>query len=453
MTSRSWFLRAAVLACVASTTARAQSPQLAPQPLVERYVDPSRGVSLAEAIQQALDDEPSLRAARSDVDAARGMRVQAGLRANPTTSFERREEPAGTDNQTMVSVEWPLELFRRGPRVSAAEREVEATQHAAAERARMVAADVRMRYGSAAAAVREVAIADNLAASASQQLDLLRQRVEQGAAPPLDRDLFDVEARRLQSDRLLAVARADRAMYELRRAMGQPADTPLMLRDTLETLVTTEPPTGNAVVAPVAPLASLNIDASVISERPDVREAEARLLVAKAHIERAQSEGRFDLSVFGSYMRMDAGFPQRGFDASGNVARVRSVFNYVAAGAMVTLPLRNRNQGEVAAARAAEAGATATLQGARLAAQAEIAAAATRTAQTREALTLLEGSIRLARQNLDVVRQTYELGRMTVAEVLMEQRRYLDVERSYTDALREAYEAQAALQNARGERP
>ena len=40
-----------------------------------------------------------------------------------------------------------------------------------------------------------------------------------------------------------------------------------------------------------------------------------------------------------------------------------------------------------------------------------------RTAQTRAALTRLEDGIRLARQNLDVVRQTYELGRMTVTDV------------------------------------
>jgi outer membrane protein TolC len=57
----------------------------------------------------------------------------------------------------------------------------------------------------------------------------------------------------------------------------------------------------------------------------------------------------------------------------------------------------------------------------------------------------------LAKQNLDVVRQTYELGRGTLLDVLTEQRRYLDVERAYTDALREAYEANAALKQALGD--
>jgi outer membrane protein TolC len=51
----------------------------------------------------------------------------------------------------------------------------------------------------------------------------------------------------------------------------------------------------------------------------------------------------------------------------------------------------------------------------------------------------------LARQNLNVVSQSHELGRVTVFDVLAERRRYLDAERAYTDALRTAYEARTAL--------
>ena len=83
------------------------------EPVAQQYVDPVNGLSLDQAVARALEQEPSLRAARSEIDVARGMRLQASLRPNPTISFERREEPAGTDNQTMFAVEWPLDLFRR----------------------------------------------------------------------------------------------------------------------------------------------------------------------------------------------------------------------------------------------------------------------------------------------------------------------------------------------------
>ncbi len=440
---RGWspILAACVACSIPNAVVRGQSPPSAPELMSSRYVDEATGVSLIDAVQMALQQEPSLRAARNEVEAAQGMRLQAGLRPNPTVSFERRQEPAGTDNQTMLTLEWPLDLFRRGPRVAAAEREVDVSQRAVAERARLVSADVRTRYGAAAAAVREVSVADDALATLRRQLDLLSQRVQEGASPPLDRDLLAVEVRRAESDRLLAMGRADAAMYDLRRALGQGADVRLMLRDTLEVLVKAEPPPAIAE------------DASIIANRSDVQAAAARRNLWDAQAARAASQGRFDISLYGSYARMDTGFAQRAFDTGGSLVPVRGVFNYVAAGAMVAVPLRNKNQGEVAAAHAMAAAATATLEATRLSAQAEIAAAAARSRQTQAALATLSDGVRLARQNLDVVRQTYELGRMTVSDVLAEQRHYLDMERAYTMGLREAYDAQAALQNARGERP
>ena len=119
---------------------------------------------------------------------------------------------------------------------------------------------------------------------------------------------------------------------------------------------------------------------------------------------------------------------------------------------MVTLPLRNRNEGEVAAARARRSGAVAQLEAARLSANAEVAAARARDGAARQALSVYSIDARtLARQNLEVVNQTYELGRMTLFEVLTEQRRYLDLERAYTNTLREAYEARQALRLALGD--
>lgn len=176
------------------------------------------------------------------------------------------------------------------------------------------------------------------------------------------------------------------------------------------------------------------------------------MTIADARIEQAQREGRADISVFGSYMRMAAGFPQLGFNAVGGLERVSGRFNYVAAGAMITVPIFNRNQGQIASAEAERAGALARHEAAELSASTEIAAAQARDVQARRAIALYEDGVRtLARQNLDVVNQTFDLGRATVFDVLTEQRRYLDIEHAYTDALRGAWEARAALKRARGD--
>jgi cobalt-zinc-cadmium efflux system outer membrane protein len=118
---------------------------------------------------------------------------------------------------------------------------------------------------------------------------------------------------------------------------------------------------------------------------------------------------------------------------------------------MVTLPVLNRNQGGVAAAEADRRGAVARLEATRLAAQNEIGAARSREEHARRALEAYSGeAIALATRNLSVVRQTYQLGRGTLLDVLNEQRRYLDLERTYTDILREAYEARQGLEIALG---
>jgi cobalt-zinc-cadmium efflux system outer membrane protein len=220
------------------------------------------------------------------------------------------------------------------------------------------------------------------------------------------------------------------------------ADAAVTLRDTFEDLVQRETAAARAIPDP----------ATVLEQRPDVREAEARVDTADARIARAQAEGRFDLSVFAGYMRMDAGFPQRGFAPDGSLALIRGRFHYFSAGAMMTIPLLNRNQGNVAAASAERAGAAAAYEAARLAAEGELAAARVRDEHARQAVTIFSaGAQRLARQNLTVVGQSYELGRVTVFDVLAEQRRYLAVERAYTEALRAAYEARTALDRALGD--
>lgn len=152
--------------------------------------------------------------------------------------------------------------------------------------------------------------------------------------------MLQVELQRLESERLLQAGHADRAMIELKRLLGLRADGPLQVRETQQ-LVQRErtlPP-------------STSESAARIGARPDVQEAGARVRVTEARIDRARRDGRFDVSLFGMYVRMDAGFPQRGFNDQGNLERVRGLFHYLAAGAMVSVPLRNRNQGEIATAR------------------------------------------------------------------------------------------------------
>jgi cobalt-zinc-cadmium efflux system outer membrane protein len=159
-----------------------------------------------------------------------------------------------------------------------------------------------------------------------------------------------------------------------------------------------------------------------------------------------------EVGIFAGYMRMDSGFPQSGFNAAGALDPIHATFNNVAAGVRLTVPVFNRGQGAVAAARAQQAGAAYELDARRLAARSDVAIARARADAAAKAIAIYAGDARtLARKNLDVVRETYALGRATLFDVLNEQRRYLEFENAYTDALAEAFAAHTALQRATGE--
>ena len=378
-----------LIATLLTVSSSAQSPD-GQSRLAGRFVDPASGLSLEQAIALAIAQEPSLRAARGQVEVAQGGKIQASLRPNPSVSFERREEPGGTDNLTTVGVEWPLDLFRRDGRIAVADREVATARLSVVDRERVLGADVRTRYGDVLATIRDLALFEEVVAATRIQFDLLRSRVEQGASPPLERDLLDVELRRVQAERLLQTARTETAVFELKRVFGMKADATLTVRDTFVALVQRE----SAVAPQVGDMST------TVEQRADVREAAARIDTAVARIDRARSEGRFDVSLFGNYMRMDAGFPQRGFAPDGGLERVRGQFNYWSAGAMVTIPVLNRNQGDVAVARAERTGAAAAYDAARLAAEAELASAGARDGRAREAVQFMALARRLWRARI-----------------------------------------------------
>jgi cobalt-zinc-cadmium efflux system outer membrane protein len=136
----------------------------------------------------------------------------------------------------------------------------------------------------------------------------------------------------------------------------------------------------------------------------------------------------------------------------GELEPIEDVFHSFTFGAMVMVPVGNRNQGAVAAALAERTGAEHLREARAVAAQSEVASAVARDDRVRQALAMYSSGVRtLARQNLEVVRETYELGRVTLSDVLAEQRRYLDIEMGYTEALRMAFEARTALARALGE--
>ena len=397
--------------------------------------------TIEQLVATALERSPDIRAARTAVAVAGGQLTQAGLRPNPMLTGSQLQM-TGTQHQTLVGIEWPLDLFRRSSRVALATQAVEATSLSVRDRERTLAAMVREQAGRLLAARRTVEIMNESLIAARRMRELLDQRVTEGETPKLDANIAAVEVGRMEADLVLAQAEADGEAIELKALVGLPAGAPMVLRDTLESLVRVPP-------EPATP--ALPMEAA-LAARPDVREATARVALAGARVEAARREGRVDMTLSGAYGHEFSGFAQRGFNDGGALVPIQGSFDSVVIGARLTLPIRNKNQGGVAAALAERTGEEEVLASRQLTARAELDAAVLRDREARRAVEMYATTVRqLARQNVDVELEAYDLGRTPLSDLLAEQRRYLDVETAYTAALSRAFQAQVALRRARGE--
>jgi cobalt-zinc-cadmium efflux system outer membrane protein len=172
---------------------------------------------------------------------------------------------------------------------------------------------------------------------------------------------------------------------------------------------------------------------------------------ARAKVRKEQAEGRWDASVNVGYQRQDFGFMLNGLTDRGGTRPIQDVFHYFGAGVTITLPVRNRNQGNIAAAEAEGRAAERRLEFMELMARQEVGAAFAQYEAAQRSLQIYERGVRdVARRNLDVVRSTYELGRTTLLDVIAEQRRYIDIENGYTEALKQVYDAAVEIERAVG---
>lgn len=417
-----------------TTPPDASQPQT--QASVSRYLDQTAGMSADEAVAYALKHNAELEATRKEVDAANATVKQARLRANPMLDVEgKRQVPPGRDNTVMAGVTVPLELNGRVPtRIAVAEREVQVREREVANRERILAGEVRMKFGEALAGALKLSFTDQLVEANQRSFNLIAARVVEGATPPLEQNMALVELNRLKSMRETVEGKVEVAMLELRNLIGMPPDQPLRLKGDFDHLVDLLPSLTEETVR-------------ALRDRPDLQAFRANESLAAARIEQARSEGRWDASVTAGYERMHAGFPQFGVDDQGALAPIESNFHYLKFGVSILLPVRNKNQGAIEAAVSESEAAKSRREFAELTVRREIAVAYAQFDRAVKAEEIFRvGAREPARANLEVVRQTYELGSKTLLDYIAEQRRFIELENDFIDAQLAVYNARVEIQ-------
>jgi cobalt-zinc-cadmium efflux system outer membrane protein len=391
-----------------------------------------------KAVPYAFAHNAELEATRREIDVAKAMVKQARLRANPMLDVEgKRQVPPGRDNAVMAGVILPLELNGRVPtRIAVAEREVEVRERVFADRERILAGEVRMKFGEALAQTLKLSFTDQLVEANQRSFNLIAARLAEGATPPLEQNMALVELNRLKSMRETAEGKVEVAMLELRNLIGMPPEQPLRLKGDFDHLVDQMPAMTDETVR-------------ALRDRPDLQALRANENLAAARFEQVRAEGRWDASVTAGYERMHAGFPQFGVDDHGALEPIESNFHYLKFGVSIMLPVRNKNQGAIEAAVMESEAAKSRREFAELTVRREVASAYAQYERAVKAEEIFRvGAREPAKANVDVVRQTYELGSKTLLDYIAEQRRFIELENDFIDAQRAVYNARVEIQRA-----
>ena len=400
-----------------------------------KYLDPVTGKTVDELVSIAVANNAGLLAMRKEAEAGEALLRQAGLRANPTLEVSGARQLGGTDNNVMVQGELPLELGgRRSARIRIAERELEIRRQAAAEQERQLASEVRLKFGEALAAALKLKFTEEIIDNAKENFELVAAKVMEGRTPPLEQSMEAVELNRMRAERETAEGIVEMRMFELRNLAAMSPEEPLKLRGDFAALLGSVPPQEIAT-------------ARALQTRPDLSGARAVEQLSTARIEQARSEGRIDADVMLGYQRMKSGFPLLGIEEStGALLPIDSKFHFFTFGVRLNLPVRNRNQGMIAAAQLEADAARNRREFGELTVKREIASAYARYNRALRAMEIYRVGVReQAAANLDVVRQTYELGSKTLLDYISEHHRYMATENGYIDAQLEAYLARVEI--------
>jgi outer membrane protein, heavy metal efflux system len=365
-------------------------------------------LTLEQALEEAAARSPAITSARARVEAAEARIRQAGFRSNPELSLEV-ENFLGTGDlsgfqgtETTLAVNQRLDISgRRRSRVAAARADllVERLRLAIA-RADLVQA-VREQFARAVTAGERLRIATENEEVAQELARVATILVDEGREPPL---------RGIRARSAAAQAVAER---EAARAEEQAA------RNTLASLF--------GVTDPPERLTGSLLDLQPTTVNPEqsleVRLAQAERLRAEAEIGREVAAGRLDPAV---------GLGVRHVRETGDVGLV--------GGISLPLPVFDRNQGNIAAARAGARAAEANLASVTVSARVRARNAIVNVEAAAARVEALEqAAVPEAAEALRLARISYREGRATLLELLDAQNAY----RSAQLALVEARQAQA----------
>ena len=290
-----------------------------------------RRLRLEDLEKIALESNPTLAQAASSVRAAEGRKLQSGLYPNPTigaTGDENTPGPIIRGGEFGFFVEQQfVTAGKLGKNRSIAEQERLLAETTAQAQKQRVLNAVRSLYYEALGAERRVQVQTQLATLSQQAVKISKELTNVGAADQPDLLESEIEADRAEVNLAMAKTAQQRVWRELAAVVGSPSLQPTPLEGNLEDI-------------PRLELESAMT--KLFSESPEIRRSEVTIAREEAALRRSKVEKVPDIVARGGLR-----YNRELLELGGKPVGMEGFFDVG-----VEIPFFNRNQGNVAAARA-----------------------------------------------------------------------------------------------------
>lgn len=385
-------------------------------------------LTLARLEQLALENNPTAGAAQAAIEAARGRARQAGAWPNPVAGYAGEEittrgsvDPRG-EHGFFVEQTIPLGGKLRLNRSVFERAADEATVRAELQRQRILSS-IRTLFYQVLTTERRIEVHERLAALGSEATGVTAQLFNVGAADRPDFLESEIETRRVQ----LELNAARNQLFALRQQLAAVVGVATVATGTLAGSIDEAMP-------------ELERDATLealIERSPQVRAARAAIARTQAQTALARRETYPDVFLRGgaAYNREHGEDTRRPIGWEGQIE------------AGISIPLFNRNQGGIAAARAEETVAQAELTRLQLALRAQAASEfATYLTAIRSAESFRADILPRAEQAYTLYLARYREMGAAYPQVLVAQRGLFDVAREYLEHLEDGWRSALRLQ-------
>jgi len=382
-------------------------------------------ITLEELQQMALQNNPTFKQSAANIQAAEGRKRQSGSYPNPTVGYQGEQIRGGSFHggeqgfflQQDIVLGGKLGLNRK-----IFDQELKQAETEAEEQKLRVVTNVQISYTQAVAAQETLELRRNLLKLADDAVETSHQLANVGQADAPDVLESEVESQQAQ----LAVTMAEQNQQRVWKALAAVVGNPRLLLMKLEGKLEDTPP--------------VNADElveKIVNESPAVRIAELGVKRAEAALARAKREPIPDLQLRG------------GMQQNGELlANGRSVGLQGFADVGLRIPIFDRNQGNIAAAKADAERARREVDRVKLVLRERTASVVQNYAFSQTAVDRYKNQmIPRAQKAYEMYTKKYQEMAVAYPQVLIAQRTLMQLEVSYVSALENFATSSLSLQS------